>query len=498
MFQTYKSHYFKAIAMVAILGLFLSSCSREKYPESLTIIPANASLVASINMKQLVDKAALSSFKNLPSIAMITHGGPGGEPMLKTLIDHPEKSGIDFKTMFVFLLPPNQTGISFPLHSASSFEKAVVAIGKEGYYPVAIQKASKCKYIFFSAQDSMVLVWDHHKALILIHSSPQLALAVFATPVANNILTNRDFVRFYQNQKDIACWINLNEFHQCSFLPKETLDTPFTSKKYLHAYLSFDKGSIDGHLDFVTNNDSVVRHSIAKQPEDSSFMSYLPANSLLIAKLSVLPEIAFPYLAAVNESSSSYQQFLHAWSGDAALSFFGFANSDFPIPQMVLLATLRDRKGYDVLLNELLQHFQKRSMGGYTVVSIQPFTLYTALVGQTMMVTTNQIMIRDFVANRACDNPVQSTAWNGAIHDPLFLYVNLDLQKYPAALADFLSNFGISSFDAVKQNFIFKDLQVSYNPSTNRASCELRLKDTTQNSLHVILQKANEAIGSTN
>jgi hypothetical protein len=45
---------------------------------------------------------------------------------------------------------------------------------------------------------------------------------------------------------------------------------------------------------------------------------------------------------------------------------------------------------------------------------------------------------------------------------------------------------------------IFKDLEASYNPLTNEAFFNLRLKDTTQNSLHVLLQKVDEAVAATN
>lgn len=163
MIQIIKFHYLKRIVAPLMLMLLFIACSRSKYPDNLMMIPENASLVACIDVKQLIDKSALSSFKSSRIIALMSQSALDGSPMLKALIDDPTKSGIDFKTMYVFLLNPHQIGITFPLRSASSFEKTVLSLEKEEQHPVTIQTISSCKYIFFSEQDSTVLVWDHHK-----------------------------------------------------------------------------------------------------------------------------------------------------------------------------------------------------------------------------------------------------------------------------------------------------------------------------------------------
>jgi hypothetical protein len=463
------------------------------------MIPANASMVTCIDVKQLIEKSSLSSFKSSQTANIIAQTGLNGQRMLKTLIDDPTKSGIDFKTIYLFFLNPNQIGITFPLRSASTFENTVLSLEKEEQHPVTIQTILSCKYIFFSEQDSTVLVWNHHKALVMMHSNPQNACSVFATTQDKSILTNKDFVQFYQKRGDVACWVTVQKLSQCKFLKNQSLSAHALVNGYVHANLFFNRGDIEGKVDFFVQSDSKKGfRSMVKQTEDSSLITYMPATPYIMARVSVHPEAIISYMPSLNGLTSPYDRLLHAWAGDAAFSFFGFANDGFPVPQMELVATLQDRKGYDILLNGLLKRFPKRNMRGYTLVTIQPFVLYTALQGQTMMMTTNEGIIHDFAAHCALAHHLESTAWKGIIHDPLFLYVNLALENYPDGLSDFLNSFSDGMLDAVKQDLIFKDLEASYNPTTNEAFFDLRLKDTTQNSLHVLLRKVDEAVAATN
>jgi hypothetical protein len=499
MVQIHKFHYLKKIVAPLILMLLFAACSRSKYPDNLTMIPANASLVACIDVKQLIDKSALSSFKSSRTVALMSQSALDGSPMLKALIDDPTKSGIDFKTMYVFLLNPRQVGITFPLRSASTFERAILSLEKEEQHPVTIQTASSCKYIFFLEQDSTVLVWNHHKALAMMHSTPQNACSVFATAQDHSIITNKDFEQFYQQRGDVACWAVLRKLTHWEFLKGRSSAMPAFTSEYVHANLFFEKGSIKGKIDFSPQNAFTRdQQTLVKQTKDTSLITYMPAASYLMAKVSVRPEAVFPYLPSFSGSSSSYDKLVHAWSGDAAFSFFGFANDGFPVPQMALVATLQNQKGYDALLNGLLKQFPKRNTDGYTLITIQPFLLYAALEGHTLMVTTDKVLISEFAAHRVPEHHVEPSAWNGDARDPLFLYVNLDLQNYPEGLIEFADSFSDGMLDAVKQDLIFKDLKASYDPSINKASFELRLKDTTQNSLHVLLQKVDEAVAATN
>ena len=499
MIQIHKFHCLKKIVALLMLILLFTACSRNKYPDNLTMIPANASLVACIDVKQLIEKSALSSFKSSRTVTLMSQSALDGSPMLKALIDDPTKSGIAFKTMFVFLLNPHQIGVTFPLRSASSFEKTVLSLEKEEQHPVTIHTESTCKYIFFSEQDSTVLAWDHHKALVMMHSTPQNACSVFVTTQDHSIISNKDFVQFYQQRGDIACWAALHELTMWKFMEEQSSSLPVMTNEYLHANLFFRRGSIEGKVNFSGKNVSTKGQQVmVKQTKNASLITNMPATPYLLAKVSIRPEVIYPYLASFGGSSSSYDKLLHAWSGDAAFSFFGFANGGFPVPQMALVATLQDQKGYDALLNGLLKQFPKRSMDGYTLITIQPFMLYTAFEGQTMMVTTDKMLISEFAAHRVPEHHVEPSAWNGDVRDPLFLYVNLDLENYPEELTEFADSFSNGMLDAVKQDLIFKDLIASYNPSINKASFELRLKDTTQNSLHVLLQKVDEAVAATN
>lgn len=57
-----KKSLFPHLALMAVLMVFVSACSKKS--EYTNVIPANATVVASINMKSLADKAGLNDKEN--------------------------------------------------------------------------------------------------------------------------------------------------------------------------------------------------------------------------------------------------------------------------------------------------------------------------------------------------------------------------------------------------------------------------------------------------
>ncbi|MGC9151737.1 MAG: DUF4836 family protein [Microbacter sp.] len=483
----------KQLWAIVLLSLFLSSCSHGQYPDNLTVIPSDASVVLCLNMDQLQKKASVQSGDGSAFVDLSAQMAVVKAPMLKSWFNEPRKSGINFQqAIFGFETSQHQVGVAFLLRSESDFEKSLRKALSQKPYPISsITSFAKGKYLFLSDQDSTVLVWDRHKLLVLLHSTPKQALHIFMTTAQQSIVTNVDFDNFYQHRQDLSCWIDAKRLMD-GFFTGLYASRSNQNEEFFHAYLSFNQGSIDLKADGVT---SLLPSSLLDVGGHDSLPDLLPASSFLLTHVALNPEAVLNVFEAKKRlgSKDAWASLVHAWTGHAVLSLIGFSEGDFALPQVVLLAELKDKAGFNVLINELLKGFSHQQKDGLTMVSVQMIPLYAALKGKTMLLTTSFTFAHGFIKS-AENKPTNSThAMSSTVANPFYFYLNLDFDHYPKGFNDFLQQFNAGeSLDMFRQAFLFRDLLVNVNPSCQQVTMHCQMKDSTQNSLHVIVQQLND------
>ena len=476
-----------------LLTLLFVSCSHGKYPENLTMIPSDASMVLCVDMNQLLKKAAVSSNNETASFDVLSQMASLKVPMLAWWIHHPDQSGIDFhQAIFGFETASHQVGVTFLLHSKSDFRKALQnAIASVRSGSASIVSLPHLEYLFLPEQDSTVIVWDRHKALVLFHSLPKQAAAVFMTKESQSMVANADFVHFYSHCQDVSCWIDPQKMMDGSSAGLSGNATNGKEQSFVHGYLSFHKGVIELKADGV---ESIVPFSWVNVEANDSLPFLLPASSLLSAHVALHPEAVLKALSERKMAGSTpWESLLQSWSGNAVISLTGFSQGDGALPQVLLLAKLKDKAGFDVVVNELLRAFPHEQKEGFTKVTVQMVPLYAALKGKIMLLTTSLPFVRDFVKGNKNQPTTKIHGLASTVSDPVYFYLNLDFEHYPEGFNDFMQNFPIGgSLDLVKQAFLFKEIVFSYNPKQQQLKVQCHMNDTTQNSLHVIVNKFND------
>jgi hypothetical protein len=507
---------FSGLAMMVVM----TACTKKDYPENLSIIPKESSLVACINLKTLVEKADLGNLEKSIAYKSLEEGLFSSQPALRKIAEDPTKSGIKFSEAFLFLTGGGQTGASFELKSASQFEAALQAIATEANTTLVIHSETGCHYTLLSENDQLSLVWDKQKALLIMSKMTQdEAVALFNTPQDSGILTVSDFVAFYRQKKDLSLWIrndkatgSLNALLKTPVSGAEKAGTELLKGTFTHVSIEFKTGEIACTSETTpVEQAKKVNTQYVRTPPDNNLLSYFPQKTYLMGHLSLnLPAIIQQLSKSGKDTtalkSAGIYRAAEALDGNLAFSVFDFAEGMIPLPRFILAAGVKDPSIYTDLLTLIPPMVQQRQTGSYTTISFGDIAVYLAQNKQYLMATNDEAMMQSFVANRPQKvSLLDATPISTSRDSPASFYFNLDLSTYPPAILNLLGSFTGSSNalagndngngnedPKIKDLFFMKDMLLAYHPETATGELTFHLKDTRRNSLAVILQKASE------
>lgn len=121
--------------MFVVVILVLCSCSKKDY---LKVIPADAAVVASVNLKSLSEK---SDFAHSALMGMMERVVDGDMGELQEYKDNPMATGIDFtQPLYLFLMQNNVYGIVAKVSDRGDFEKFIAALRKQDIASRPVEK----------------------------------------------------------------------------------------------------------------------------------------------------------------------------------------------------------------------------------------------------------------------------------------------------------------------------------------------------------------------
>ena len=492
------------LLLMVIAVVVVSSCSKGEYPKNLTSIPKESSLVASIDIEQLAKKADMKALKKSATFTSFSQEAFANQPALKAIVDDPGKSGVAFKQVFVFLMNGKNLGVTFALKSSSDFESTIQDVAKQENLNITIQSGSGYKYITLPQNDSATLVWDKDKALFAANTPKEAAIKLFNTPKEASIVTNKDFADFYKHKTEVAMWTNNETLYgsigELLKNPMLLLQKELVKGTYSHYNLEFKEGE-------VAITTEVTPRAIAqkmntqflKATPNNELLKYFPEKSFMLGKASInITEIA-NLLAKDKEYSALLTpenlKILNSLDGDLLFSLFNFADGGLPMPQVAIAATVKDKTLYDFVVNKLLDGATKKDCGGYTAVTLQVYTFYVAQKDNILYIANSEEVVKSFAAGKPLSDNLTRSSLKGTTDSSSFFYLNLDVDSYPSSFTSLLDTFNPGAGAKFRSAMFFKDLQCTYDPSTVTGSCVLRLKETKDNSLAVILKKVDEMAG---
>ncbi|MDP4203632.1 MAG: DUF4836 family protein [Bacteroidota bacterium] len=487
-------------------ALVISSCSKKEYPDNLTFIPKESSLVACIDLKALAEKADMKELKKSATFKSLSQEVFSDQPALKAILDDPSKSGVKFKQVFMFLTGTKNVGVTLELDDASDFESMLKKLAEQAGIALDVKKESDCNYVTMPQNDSTLLVWDKHKALLVANTPKDQAIKIFTTPKESSIVMVKDFADAYKQKKDLFLWTK-NDSASSSLgallqLPVMAAETELMKGTFTHVNLEFKDGEVvctseTTPLDLAKKLDA---RYISAHPDDN-ILRYFPKTAFLMGRVALkMPAIA-QYLSTSKDNkafaNADNLRVINSLNGDVVFSVFNFANGVLPVPQLAVAATVKDKSLYDYILKQLPAMVQKKNTGAYLTLTLDPYVFYLAQKGNLLMVANSEDAIKSFAEGKPQPVSLLDASPVANIKGcPGVFYLNLDPDNYPQAIMSLLDTFGGGAGSKFKTMLFLKDLQGTYDPNTAQGKVVLRLKDNKKNSLAVILQKADELVAA--
>ena len=313
------------LSVLAVLIVFLAACSKTS--EYTNVIPADASVVASINLKSLASKAGLDDKENEAAKQKILEALKSGMnaatfQQLEKIMKNPSESGIDVESpVYVF------SSSSFPyptivgkVSNEDNLHASLDVMAKEQI----CQPVSEADGYSFTTTNGDLLVFNNLTVMI--------------------IDVNGAFQKMEKQKNDINFFASMtaipsNYRNQVSMgLPAEVKPEDIT----LVGGLNFEKGKIALKTENYTENDA-VKALLKKQMEsfgkaNNTFVKYFPASTLMFCNIGVKGEGLYNLLSENKEfrntvsiaKADEVKELFSSFNGDVSGGLINFTMSSAP------------------------------------------------------------------------------------------------------------------------------------------------------------------------
>ena len=249
-----------SIAGLCLLLIF-SSCRNELSGGAgsmLNLIPNNAVSVTEIDLPALMEKADFEAVKEMPFYQDMVEEARRDNPVWAEVLADPYTSGVDLdqKIYIANIMDEKNmnntlTTIALPLADDAAFSNLLAKANVE-------EEKNIEGFSYHPLDRNSALAWDG-KMVILVNSSGTSRVEkgfrqILETTPGNSIAQDKDLLKILGKNHDINSWFSTNPFaankdftFYTSFLKLEADDL---KDNYIHSYIDFEKGEINGSSDF--------------------------------------------------------------------------------------------------------------------------------------------------------------------------------------------------------------------------------------------------------
>lgn len=438
-----KKSLFPRLALMAVLMAFVSACS-QKQPEYTNVIPADATVVASINMKSLADKAGLNDKENKDVKQKLVDALKDGMnaatfQQVETIMKDPQKSGIDVTApLYIF------NSESFP------YPSIVAKVSNEGDLHAVLETLEKEKvcqpissgdgYQFtlmgnqaFMAYTPSTLILVNYQGNTQLEKIKQGLPALLKQTGENSIVSKAAFKKMQKTSGDIDVLFTPGSLIGGAYSSQLNFGMPkgVDMKDFqVIASTSFDKGKISMKYSCYTENPELQamleKQLKATSPIENTYLKYFPKSTLMLISAGVNGEEIYNLLleneefqknfsiAKANEVKELFGTFqkditaglINVTMNDAAPTFLLYANVKSATPVQMLYekkSELGLKRGEDILkLGENEYVYKSRMMN-----------VFFGVHGNNLYATNDELMYKSI--DKTMDPSAKDTEYASTI-----------------------------------------------------------------------------------
>ena len=393
-----------ALSVAVVLLACLASCSDT--PKYARVIAKDAHLVASINVKQMAEKAQGDNGQkvNEALLKQLEQQGFSAElqSKAKEIVNDPAEAGIDLrKPVLVFVddMQKETGGMVAALHDADKFAELCNAMAKQGGLdPVKqeddVRTLAIDDQVAVAFNDDMMLVYANNKHGDVMAEAKRRLLA----EEGESVLERDDFKQMCKATSDAQLLVSGQVIEDGSVDAekfKEALPADMKPEDFsVLVELNSEKGQLVLSAQLICLTDvaqkAVEKYGDALGSIQGDLMDYVPASSLFVLSANLkgdgLKELLLPVMKKQGSLSSEQEklagQVMESLKGDAVLSVNSFDLSQGP--EVFLIAKVDDEKQMKEAVAKLggaaLEEVEpgQYSMGGNTYLGVKNGLFYAS------------------------------------------------------------------------------------------------------------------------
>ena len=523
-------------AFIALV-LIMSSCSTDK-PEDLKHIPDDASFVFTMNPSELLNKSGTEEFTATELYKKITERTSYDSidrdydrvMEFDYIFQNPKESGIDFEKQFFVYGVSNRNGwyralaINFGISDSKKFVAMLKKATEENMDSLEFVETEEYNYLISNKMDNRkIIAWNNSTAIIYSITKGyrgkdlliERAEGLINLKLSNSIATNKSFVEFYENRKDINIWFNsdfvLNSIPN-QFKTVVATQLPINPKgiEYYY-YVSFDKGRVIAESQLILPEelkDLIEEYKIIKDDFDNDILKYIPNESFanfsvavnahelyrMIKDLYKERQVNIDGVESMAEVSMDIdiERIFSAINGEVVFNIHHIevkkdsAGCGSPVDvKASLLLKLDNDELYKGFL-KIFEDNEKEMIDGYYSILDDSSRLYASMVNNIMLITNDKEVIINFVAEKALSKSLKDSDIAKYLENyALFAQLNLDYSEYDSQIQEYY-NERYFSYDKAGMKNKLKEIRIEPTDSYH-SRIIIEFKDKERNSLEVML-----------
>lgn len=447
---------FIVIAWAALI--VLSSCSKRT-PEFVHSIPDDAIAVVTFHPMQIHTKSQVNSFASLKERVK--------DEIWEQILENPLSTGLMLNEYaYIFVKMEEQApviGVVSGMKDQKKFEATLSKV-KEG---ISEDFESNEVYTWIQPDNQGIIGWNN-KQMILLGSpdNDQFETSYFTealdkmfNPVKEESITSLvDFKDFLGKMEDLNLWISSNEMFDIieKFAGDEMPDFPVALyHNYAQVFVDFAEGAmnINGETHFSEEVEKNIEEFMVMKPNlNEDMLNLAPGGNLLVAVAGsmdlaktqqLVEKFAPPELDTMSNKVEMFtgmqlEDLLEAISGDFTIAING-VEGEAMIPLELFVGIGVNGKVLQEKLMESVQNLTSvEEEGDFFIMNFQGNEIYSGIVNDVLVIT-NAKGYKDALSGGSHSTPLTNSRFGEFTTGSMGMFVNLDIDQYPALLQGFLS-----------------------------------------------------------
>lgn len=446
------------ILLVLATGIILTSCSK-KSPEFVNSIPDDAIAVVSLHPMQIHTKSQINTFEKIKEKVK--------DEIWGQILDDPLSTGLMLdEYTYVFLKMEEEApviGVVSGMKDLEKFKSTLARIDEN----ISAEYTEMEGYTYVQPDEEGVIAWNEEQMIVLASpDNDEFELAYWTAsldkmfnPVKEESITSLvDFKDFQGKMKDLNLWVSSDKIMDVvkKLVKQDIPDLPVALyNNYAQVYFDFANGQLNiaGETHFSEEVEKNVEEFLVMNPSlNEDMLKLAPGGDLLLAlagsmdldKLQkMIEKFAPPELdemgGKVEEATGvSPKEMLEAFTGDFSIAINGIEGESMIPVELFLGFGVKNEIIQEKLLETVGEMLPIEEDGDFFIINIQGTEIYSGIVDD-MWVVTNAKNYKESVTGGGLEKSLLDSRFKDFAGGSMGMYLNLDLEGYPAMLKGMLS-----------------------------------------------------------